>query len=63
MTWTRTETAFDVLGQEKETGKKNLKPSAPFLRINYNYAIRLYGNDKPDMRISWKIQDCTKLLG
>ncbi|VDL79260.1 unnamed protein product [Nippostrongylus brasiliensis] len=40
----------------------DLKPTAPFPRLKYADAMRLYGSDKPDMRIPWQIQDCTELF-
>ncbi|TKR89328.1 hypothetical protein L596_013451 [Steinernema carpocapsae] len=39
---------------------KDLKPEAPFQRITFADAMRFYGIDKPDLRIPWKIQDCTE---
>ncbi|ETN69653.1 putative aspartate--tRNA ligase [Necator americanus] len=53
----------DVLISAWPEEMEDLKPSARFPRLNYNDAIRLYGSDKPDMRIPWKIEDCTELLG
>ncbi|VDK81155.1 unnamed protein product [Litomosoides sigmodontis] len=37
----------------------DLKPSAPFKRMKYLKANRLFGTDKPDLRIPWSIKDCT----
>ncbi|CAG9531187.1 unnamed protein product [Cercopithifilaria johnstoni] len=37
----------------------DLKPSAPFRRMKYLKAKRLFGTDKPDLRIPWTIEDCT----
>ncbi|VDM61516.1 unnamed protein product [Angiostrongylus costaricensis] len=42
--------------------KADLKPPTPFPRLNYNEAMQNYGSDKPDMRIPWRIQDCTQTL-
>ncbi|KHJ91183.1 tRNA ligase class II [Oesophagostomum dentatum] len=41
----------------------DLKPKTPFPRLNYEDVMRFYGSDKPDMRIAWKIEDCTEMLG
>ncbi|CAJ0588992.1 unnamed protein product [Cylicocyclus nassatus] len=41
---------------------EDLKPTAPFPRLNFKDAVRLYGSDKPDMRIPWQIEDCTEKL-
>ncbi|KAL3984860.1 tRNA synthetases class II (D K and N) family protein [Acanthocheilonema viteae] len=38
---------------------EDLKPSAPFKRMKYLKAERLFGIDKPDLRIPWTINDCT----
>ncbi|CAB04081.2 Aminoacyl-transfer RNA synthetases class-II family profile domain-containing protein [Caenorhabditis elegans] len=35
----------------------HIKPKSPFPRIPYSDAMRLYGIDKPDMRIPWQIDD------
>uniref|UniRef100_A0A915PQL4 Aminoacyl-transfer RNA synthetases class-II family profile domain-containing protein n=1 Tax=Setaria digitata TaxID=48799 RepID=A0A915PQL4_9BILA len=40
----------------------DLKPSAPFKRMRYLKAERLFGTDKPDLRIPWTIEDCTAEL-
>nr|CRZ23185.1 Bm15491 [Brugia malayi] len=40
----------------------DLKPSAPFKRMKYLKAERLFGTDKPDLRIPWTIEDCTSEL-
>lgn len=40
----------------------DLKPSAPFKRMKYLKADRLFGTDKPDLRIPWSIEDCTSEL-
>ncbi|VDN54119.1 unnamed protein product [Dracunculus medinensis] len=34
-------------------------PFIPFQRISFDEAYRLYGTDKPDLRIPWTIEDCT----
>uniref|UniRef100_A0A1I7XIF2 AA_TRNA_LIGASE_II domain-containing protein n=1 Tax=Heterorhabditis bacteriophora TaxID=37862 RepID=A0A1I7XIF2_HETBA len=41
----------------------SVKPIYPFPRMKYSDAMRLYGTDKPDMRIPWVIEDCTDQLG
>uniref|UniRef100_A0A1I7THS5 AA_TRNA_LIGASE_II domain-containing protein n=1 Tax=Caenorhabditis tropicalis TaxID=1561998 RepID=A0A1I7THS5_9PELO len=35
----------------------HIKPKSPFPRISYSEALELYGTDKPDMRIPWKIEE------
>uniref|UniRef100_A0A1I7TX28 AA_TRNA_LIGASE_II domain-containing protein n=1 Tax=Caenorhabditis tropicalis TaxID=1561998 RepID=A0A1I7TX28_9PELO len=35
----------------------HIKPKSPFPRISYSEAVKLYGTDKPDMRIPWKIEE------
>ncbi|VDN07601.1 unnamed protein product [Thelazia callipaeda] len=40
----------------------DLKPSAPFKRMRHQKSERLYGTDKPDLRIPWTIEDCTNEL-
>ncbi|VDK66711.1 unnamed protein product [Onchocerca ochengi] len=40
----------------------DLKPSIPFKRMKYLKAERLFGTDKPDLRIPWTIEDCTSEL-
>ncbi|MCP9262670.1 Aspartate--tRNA ligase, mitochondrial [Dirofilaria immitis] len=37
----------------------DLKPSIPFKRMKHLKAKRLFGTDKPDLRIPWTIEDCT----
>lgn len=39
-----------------------MMPSAPFKRLSFAEAYRLYGIDKPDLRIPWTIVDCTERL-
>ena len=40
----------------------NVKIKTPFLRLDYQQAIDLYGSDKPDLRYGYQLQDFTKLL-
>ncbi len=42
--------------------QETLRPIAPFKQLKYVDAIRLYGSDKPDLRIDWTIEDCTQTL-
>lgn len=39
----------------------NVKIKTPFLRLDYQQAIDLYGSDKPDLRYGYQLQDFTKL--
>lgn len=39
--------------------KDGFCPFIPFQRISFDEAYRLYGTDKPDLRIPWTIEDCT----
>ncbi|MFH4975917.1 hypothetical protein AB6A40_002626 [Gnathostoma spinigerum] len=39
-----------------------LRPEIPFRCLSYADSIRLYGTDKPDLRIPWTITDCTEDL-
>ncbi|VDM39999.1 unnamed protein product [Toxocara canis] len=41
---------------------ENLKPAKPFKRITFAEAYRLYGIDKPDLRVPWIIADCSDQL-
>lgn len=40
----------------------NLRPTTPFHRLTYANVMRDYGIDKPDLRIPWKLFDCTDEL-
>lgn len=40
----------------------NVKIDKPFLRIDYDQAIDLYGTDKPDLRYKYLLNDFTNLL-
>ncbi|KHN88801.1 Aspartate--tRNA ligase, mitochondrial [Toxocara canis] len=42
--------------------QENLKPTKPFKRITFAEAYRLYGIDKPDLRVPWIIADCSDQL-
>lgn len=39
-----------------------LKPKVPFRQLTYDEVMRDYGIDKPDLRIPWKLFDCTEDL-
>ncbi|CAJ0577004.1 unnamed protein product, partial [Mesorhabditis spiculigera] len=38
------------------------RPAKPIQRLRYADCMALYGVDKPDLRIPWKIEDCPELL-
>lgn len=40
----------------------NVKIKTPFLRLDFDEAIDLYGSDKPDLRYGFELKDFTKLL-
>uniref|UniRef100_F1L0R2 Aspartyl-tRNA synthetase n=1 Tax=Ascaris suum TaxID=6253 RepID=F1L0R2_ASCSU len=52
----------DLIIQSWPKELKNMMPSAPFKRLSFAEAYRLYGIDKPDLRIPWTIVDCTERL-
>ncbi|CAD5231791.1 unnamed protein product [Bursaphelenchus xylophilus] len=37
-------------------------PQTPFKRMTYEQVMREYGTDKPDLRVPWKIFDCTQAM-
>lgn len=39
-----------------------LRPKTPFQRLTYSDVMRDFGIDKPDLRIPWKLFDCTDEL-
>lgn len=49
-------TVFEKFGAYEKVSK------GPFVRIPYEEAMKLFGSDKPDLRIDLKITDVTKLL-
>lgn len=44
----------------KEVG--DIELASPFPRMTYAEAMRLYGSDKPDLRISWEFSDIAELV-
>lgn len=40
----------------------NLTIPTPFSRLSYQDAIEHYGSDKPDLRLSWKLQTATQIF-
>uniref|UniRef100_A0A915BSU9 Aminoacyl-transfer RNA synthetases class-II family profile domain-containing protein n=1 Tax=Parascaris univalens TaxID=6257 RepID=A0A915BSU9_PARUN len=52
----------DLIMQSWPEELRNLMPNAPFKRLSFAEAYRLYGIDKPDLRIPWTIADCTDHL-
>ena len=64
MSFTTQEGVISVIEQmlEKAWPEDCGRVQAPFPRICYQEAMSLYGTDKPDLRISWKVRGLENVL-